>query len=89
MEINHRIEFVTGAFETDTGKLVCVKSPKYGRVDLCFEAGMNIPFARIVLHSKDLAIDADAVLEDAYKLGKEIARRWNAFEPVSEPQVPT
>lgn len=78
MQINHRIEFVTGPFETETGELICIKSPKYGRVELCFKSGMHIPFARIRLHTKDLARDADAVLEDAYNLGKEIARRWNA-----------
>ncbi len=78
MLINHRLEFVSGAFDTETGELVCVKFPKYGCVELCFKAGMNIPFARIVLHSRDLAIDADAVLEDAYRLGQEIAKRWNA-----------
>ena len=59
------------------GELVCVKSPKYGRVDLCIKERMNIPFARIVLHSNDRAVDADAVIDDAYKLGQEIARRWN------------
>ncbi len=80
-EINHLIEFVSGPFDTDTGQLVCVKSPKYGRVDLCFKASMNIPFARIELHSRDRYVDAAAVLEDAYTLGQEIARRWNAASP--------
>jgi len=80
MEINHKIEFVSGPFDTDTGELVCVKFPKYGRIELCFKASMNIPFARIQLHSRDRAIDADAVLEDAYRLGCEIARRWNGFK---------
>lgn len=84
MEINHRIEFVSGAFNTETGKLVCVKSPKYGRVELCFAASMNIPFARIKLHSKDLAVDADAVLDDAYRLGREIARRWNVGNDIAD-----
>lgn len=77
-EINHLIEFVTGPFDTTTGKLVCVKSPKYGRVELCFKESMNIPFAQIKLHTRDRAVDADAVLESAYTLGQEIARRWNA-----------
>lgn len=79
MQINHKLEFVSGSFDTIAGKLICVKNPKYGRVDLCFAADMNIPFARIKLHSKDLAVDADAVMNDAYALGQEIARRWNAF----------
>lgn len=77
-EINHLIEFVTGPFDTTTGKLVCVKSPKYGKVELCFAEGMNIPFACIKLHTRDRYVDAAAVLEDAYTLGQEIARRWNA-----------
>jgi hypothetical protein len=77
-QINHLIEFVTGSFDTKTGKLICVKQPKYSRVDLCFAESMNIPFARIVLHTRDRAVDADAVLNDAYTLGQEIARRWNA-----------
>lgn len=77
MEIHHRFEHVTGHFETDTGELIAVRSPKYGRVDLCFKDTWNIPFARIRLHSKDLAGDADAVLDDAYNLAKEIAHRWN------------
>jgi len=75
--INHRLEFVEGPFDMTNGELVCVKFPKYGRVDLCFKASMNIPFARILLHSNDRAVDADAVIESAYKLGQEIARRWN------------
>lgn len=80
MEINHKFEHVNGAFETETGKLVCVGKQKYGEVMLCFKANMNIPFATIKLYSKDLASHADATFEDAYKLGKEICRRWNEFE---------
>jgi len=38
---------------------------------------MNIEFARIRLHSRDLSVDAEAVFEDAMELGHEIARRWN------------
>ena len=55
---------------------------------------MNIPFACIRLHTRDRAVDADAVLNDAYTLGQEIARRWNAQaqEPpsttVNAPQEP-
>ena len=81
MDINHRIEFVDGAFDTINGKLVCVKSPKYGQVHLCFKEQMNIAFAKIVLHSNNRAVDADAVIDDAYNLGCEITRRWNEFEP--------
>jgi hypothetical protein len=77
MEIHHRFEFVSGHFETDTGELIAVKNPKYGEVHLCFKDTWNIPFARIRLHSKDLFIDAKAVLDDAYNLAQEIAHRWN------------
>lgn len=78
--INHKIEFIDGPFDMSSGELICVKSPKYGRVDLCFKSGMNIPFARIVLHTNDRAVDAGAVIDDAYRLGQEIARRWNLCE---------
>lgn len=80
MKIKHKIDFVTGDFDTETGKLICVKSPKYGKVELCIKDGLNIPIARIKLHSRDRAVDAESVLDDAYELGKEIARRWNEFK---------
>ena len=79
MEINHRIQFVEGAFDTDKQELICVGSQKYGEVKLCFRANMHVPFAKIKLYTRDLAVEADAVFDDAYKLGNEIARRWNAF----------
>lgn len=85
MEINHKIEFVEGPFDTETGKMVCVGKKKHGEVLLCFHGNMNIPFARIKLHSKDLAIDADAVFDDAYRLGEEIVSRWNHFAKEAEP----
>ena len=78
MKIEHRFEFVEGNFDTDTGKLECVGNYKYGRVSLCFAENTNIEFARIKLHSRDRAVDADAVYDDAVMLGSEIARRWNA-----------
>ncbi len=87
-EINHLIEFVTGSFDTTTGILCCVKSPKYGRVELCFVEDMNIPFAQIKLHTRDRAVDADAVLNDAYTLGQEIARRWNFCAGMYTPAPP-
>ena len=80
MEINHKIQFVEGAFETDTDELICTGSRKYGEVNLCFKANMHVPFAKIKLHSRDRFIDADAVFNDAMKLGNEIAERWNAFK---------
>lgn len=78
--INHRIEFVTGPFDMGTGKLICVPQPKYGEVLLCFADKMNIPFAQIKLHTADRLVDAEAVLDDATRLGQEIAKRWNAYE---------
>jgi hypothetical protein len=78
MEINTKIKFVSGSFNTESEQLVCVKNKKYGSVDLCFKTNsLHVPFAQIKLHSEDRAIDADAVFEDACKLGDEIARRWN------------
>lgn len=85
MLINHRIEFVSGPFDTDTGKLVCVPQPKYGRVLLCFKERMNIPFAEIKLHTSDRLVDANAVLDDATRLGEELAKRWNAYQPSQAP----
>lgn len=80
MKINQKFDFVDGTFDTDTGKLECVKYSKYNRVDLCFKEGMNIPFAQIKLHSRDLSIDAQEVLEDANNLGEEIVKRWNDYK---------
>lgn len=78
MDINTKIKYVEGSFDTETGKIVCVQKKKYGSVQLCFTThNMHVPFAEIKLHSEDLAIDADAVFEDACKLGDEIVRRWN------------
>lgn len=79
MEISHKIQYVEGDFDTIAGELVAVKNPKYGSVCLCFRANMNISFAEIKLHSRDLAIDADAVIDSAYNLANEIARRFNDF----------
>lgn len=79
MKISHRFECVDGDFDTDTGKLSCVGNRKYGTVHLCFDEGWSITFAQIKLHSRDRAVDADAVFDDALRLGNEIARRWNEF----------
>lgn len=77
MKIKTKIKFVEGDFDTEIGKLVCVQKRKYGSVNICLGANMNIPVAEIKLYSSNLAIDADAVFEDACKLGDEIVRRWN------------
>ena len=84
MQINHKIEFVDGPFDTDIGKLVCVGNRKYGDVALCFKANMNIGFAKIRLYSGQRAVDADAVFDDALALGEEIARRWNEHVPTGK-----
>jgi hypothetical protein len=84
MEINHRFEFVTGSFNTEKGQLICVRSDKYAEVKICFKEGMYIPFAKIKLHSKDRFVDAKAVLDDAYELGQEICKRWNAYNQQPE-----
>lgn len=77
MKIEHKFEFVEGSFEMTTGKIISVSNKKYGIVDLCFKESVNIPFARIKLHSKNLTVDADAVFDNAVRLGAEIVRRWN------------
>jgi len=79
-EINHRFEHVNGPFDMETGKLVCVPSSKYNDVNLCFRANMHIPFARILLYSSELWVDAKAVFEDASRLGDEIVKRWNEHD---------
>ena len=79
MEIKHRLEFVNGNFETKSGELIAVQNSKYGYVAICVKSNMNIPVAKVKLHSKDLAVDADAVLDDAYNLASEIVRRFNNF----------
>ena len=80
MKIDHKFNLVEGVFDTKRDKLICVTSDKYAETKLCFKANMNIPFAKIKLYSKDLFIDAKAVNEDAYKLGKEISTRWNMHD---------
>lgn len=79
MIITPRFEFVDGSFDTENIEMVCVVNRKYGLVELCVreKQSMNVPIAKIKLYSRPLAIDADAVFEDASNLGKEIARRWN------------
>lgn len=79
----HKLDFIEGDLH-DQGEMVCVGKKKYGSVNLCLKGDgqmWNITIGRILLHSKDLAVDADAVFEDAYRLGLEIARRWNKSTP--------
>lgn len=78
-KINHKFNFVEGPFDMTDGKIISIKSEKYCQVDLCFRANMHVPFAKIKLYSRDLYVDAKAVLDDADRLGKEIERRWNDY----------
>lgn len=84
MLINQKFDFVEGAFDTETGELICVEKSKYAEVTLCFKENMHIPFARIKLHSRDTFGEAKATMADAYKLGEEICKRWNAFKKKDE-----
>lgn len=80
MLINHKIDFVEGAFNTDSDELVCVKSWKYCEVLICVKGSMNVPIAKIKLHSNDRYVDAQSVFQDACNLGDEIVKRWNSYE---------
>lgn len=84
MVIKHKFEFVEGDFETASGKLRCVPNKKYMRVDLCFDEGYNIPFAKIQLHTHDRFVDAEEVFDSATKLGEEICKRWNAYPDLQQ-----
>ena len=81
MKIQQKFRHVTGEFETDTVKMVCVPSRKHMEVDLCLADGMNYPIAEIKLYSEDLYSHAVTVFDDAAALGEEIAKRWNAGIP--------
>lgn len=84
MQIQPLMQDVDGAFDTEQGKLVCVPMPKHAQVLLCFAERMNIPFAKIKLHSEDRYKDAMKVLPDATALGNEIAQRWNDYPALKE-----
>lgn len=80
MEITPRLKFVEGSFDTKTNKMLCIASDKHGTVELCFKeegCGWNIPFGEIKIYDSNLYVDFKATMEDAKKLGNEIARRWN------------
>lgn len=87
MEINHKFDFVEGSFDTETGKLVAVCQDKYADVSLCFKTNMNVPFAKIKLYSKDRFIDAKETMDDAYRLAKEIADRWNSHSKKADAAI--
>ena len=80
MKIKPKFEFVSGSFDTETNKMLCIASNNHGTVELCFkeqDCGWNIPFAEIKLYDSDLYKDFKETMPDAKKLGDEIARRWN------------
>ncbi|MBR6140907.1 MAG: hypothetical protein IKQ37_03985 [Bacteroidaceae bacterium] len=80
MTITPKFNFVEGSFDTKDVKMLCIADDNHGKIDLCIKeegCGWNIPIGRIVLHSKNLYVDFKATMEDAKKLGDEIARRWN------------
>ena len=80
MKITPNWDCVYGRFDTKEIKMLCVVNKNHGRVDLCIqEEGIstNFSIASIKLHSKDTRSDFLETLEDAEKLGEEIARRWN------------
>lgn len=80
MDITPKFKFVEGSFNTKTNKMLVIASDNHGTVELCFkeeDCGWNIPFAKIKLFDSGLYKDFKATMEDAQKLGEEIARRWN------------
>lgn len=80
MEITPRFKFVEGSFDTKTNKMLCIASDNHGTVELCFkeeDSNWNIPFGNIKIYDSNLYVDFKATMEDARKLGDEIARRWN------------
>jgi len=80
MDITPKFKFVEGSFNTKTNRMLVIASGNHGTVKLCFkeeDCGWNIPFAEIKLFDSGLYKDFKATMEDAQKLGEEIARRWN------------
>lgn len=79
MEITPKFKFVEGSFDTLTDKMLCIASDNHGTVELCLkgDSGWNIPIGEIKLYDSNLYVDFKATMEDAKKLGDEIARRWN------------
>lgn len=83
MKITPKLTFVSGSFDTNEVKMICLPSDKHGKVDLCIKdkgCGWIIPIGGVKLHDENLYADFKATLEDSTKLGNEIARRWNEFQ---------
>ena len=91
MKITPKFTFVSGSFDTDEVKMLCLPSDNHGKVDLCIkekDCAWNIPIGGVKLHDRDLYVDFKATLEDATNLGNEIARRWNEHEEWHECKEP-
>lgn len=80
MEITPKFNFVEGSFDTKNVQMLCIANENHGTVDLCInepDSCWNIPIGKIVLHSRNLYVDFKDTMQDAKRLGDEIARRWN------------
>jgi len=84
-ELVHRFKFVEGSCSIDEIEMISVAGKKHATVDLCIKSNMHVPFASIKLYSRHRFIDAAACFESATALGKEIARRFNAYK-ISSPE---
>jgi hypothetical protein len=83
MEITPKWKFVEGSFDTKDAKMICVSRTKYKDVYLSIipkGTTCNFPVAEIKLHLVDTYEAAAGAFDEAEKLGKEIARRWNECE---------
>lgn len=68
MKITPKFTFVSGSFDTDEVKMLCLPSDNHGKVDLCIkekDCAWNIPIGGVKLHDRDLYVDFKATLEDA------------------------
>ena len=82
MVITPKFRFVEGSFDTKESKMLCLASDNHGTVELCIkdpDCGWNVPIGEIKLYDSNLYVDFKATMEDAQKLGDEIARRFNEF----------
>jgi hypothetical protein len=75
--IKVKMQYVSGEFDLNADKIVCVSKPKYASVDLFLVANMNIPVAEIRLYDSCRLPDAKATFDDATLFGKAIADRFN------------
>ena len=67
--------YIEGSVDLNEIKMICIPSkPQYKEVNICFKDGMNIQIGEIAGKSVSF--------EDRIKIGKEIAKRWNAYEHI-------